>query len=360
MLQVQAPSLQKYLLQLKKNIQVLPAPEQEDLLKELESHFYEELNQGHSPERILADIGEPKAYAGPFLNQYSERVKRTGKLPEHARFMFKRALWPALLGALAYTALMEAQTFELYASQFQKHPTLSKQFLELMICNLPAILTVVLPVLSLILVPTYIYALRGNQSIQTLRSGRVWLMTLLAGLLIAGADFAVQEYLLPRANLQAISVLKDLVKLNAGKPVFFSDTHVDLHTLSTADSYSHLTQVARDPQLDADQYRKDLKAYYSKFALPLGALAFALYGLLTASLLLSGLFHPGYTFGLLGVILPQSLWFVVNNIAFADTTLDPALNAFLPDLALLAVSLPFLLGLILQLPRTRTDNAEAN
>lgn len=99
-----------------------------------------------------------------------------------------------------------------------------------------------------------------------------------------------------------------------------------------------------------------MRDYYAKFSLPLANLVCAIFGLMTASLMLSGMFHPYYTLIVIGSILPLGLWYQTYSFAASDQ-LDPLLAAHLPNLALLAVALIFLLGLVLPGAHQRTDSA---
>ena len=96
-----------------------------------------------------------------------------------------------------------------------------------------------------------------------------------------------------------------------------------------------------------------MRDFYSKFSLPLSNLAVAIFGLLTASLMLSGLFHPYYTLMVLGTLLPLGIWYPVYIWAHLAERLQhcPALAAFAPNLALSGLALLFLTGLLLQRPQ---------
>lgn len=356
MMHLKEPSLQKYLSQLKKQVQVLPVAEQEDLLKELESHFFEELQQGHSPELILQRLGKPETYARQFLNQYTEQLTRSGKLPEHARFLFRRALWPAALLGLGFVALMEANTLYIFADLLRKTPLTGLRSLQILAFSLPAILVVFLPLTPLFLVPLYIYGLRSQNLHRPLRMPKVWLMTLLIGLSAGLLCSGIQELLVPSANRQTIEVIKELMNDEArskGEPALEFNSEPDVRSQSMFEAYQSLSAHPNAP----DRH-KSLLDYYTKMSLPLGALACALFGLLTASLMLSGLFQPLYTLLLIGGLLPLSLWYIVYSLAMADTHLPPVWAAFIPDLSLAGLSLLFLIGLFLQLPNLPKESPE--
>src|SRR5688572_12561223 len=109
------PSLQKYISKLKRQLQALPRNELDDVVKELESHVYEELQHGLTPAQILKRLGRPEAYARSFVAQYGDRLTSDGKLPEHVRFMLRQALGPALIAVAVFIGLMCANTLYIYA-----------------------------------------------------------------------------------------------------------------------------------------------------------------------------------------------------------------------------------------------------
>lgn len=342
-------SLQKYLWQLKKQIRDLPLTERQDLLQELESHFYEELQQGRSPEVILAGLGQPAAYAQQFLSQYAERLSDSGRLPEHARFMFRRAWLPLLVLGLGFLGLLTANLLWIFWQMMAKHPSGSWRALPLVLFGMPAMLSLLLPTLPLILVPRYLYGLGHRQPQRILRSSKVWLMTLLTGLGLGLFSLGVQEVVVPASNHQVLEVMKDLMNEGlpaSGKPkLVFSEEVTDIRLMTMTQAYGYLVS---HPQ-DAD-YREKLTNYYLKLALPLAAPVFALFGLLTASLMLSGLFHPLYTLLMIGGVLPLGIWYGVYALALGQHA-EAAIAAFAPTLTIAAVALFFLFGLFLQLPR---------
>ncbi|HEY9844281.1 MAG: LptF/LptG family permease [Candidatus Sericytochromatia bacterium] len=356
--QLKDPSLQKYLSKLRKQLQVLPRNELEDVLKELESHVYEELQQGISPAGILERLGKPEDYARSFLEQYSDQLTAAGKLPEHARFMLKQALLPALIAALAFIGLMSANTLWIFADLIQHSKISLLRAVQMIGFSLPAIVVVVLPVCALFLIPNYIYGLRGSRAPNALRSPRVWGVTLLTGLLLSGLGFALQELVVPAANRQTVEIMKDMMNETRKKgtdELIFSD-QADVRSLAMGDAYQ-LLQSQNAP--NSPEVRRQHMDYYNKLFLPMEALSFSLYGLLTASLMLSGLFQPVYTFVMIGIVMPLGLAYtfyaIATNAMQTPGSLSPLLAAFLPDLVIAGISLVFLLGLLLARPEPAND-----
>ncbi len=108
MTHLQDPQVQKYLSTLKKQLQILPRSERDDVIREFESHVYEQEQIGRIPADILSRLGNPESYARSYLEQYSDRLRNQGSLPEHARFMFRQAIWPALVVSVLLVAFMQA------------------------------------------------------------------------------------------------------------------------------------------------------------------------------------------------------------------------------------------------------------
>ncbi len=220
--------------------------------------------------------------------------------------------------------------------------------------GLPAFFVVLLPSASLFMVPLYIYRIRGTQARYTLRSAKVWLITLLTGLLLSVVGLGVQEWIVPVTNTRTVELFKTLLhersETQKQSGQLSKNEFKDVRQMTAAQAYQYLSHKA-------NASRGDFIAYYQKFSLPLGALAFALYGLLTASLMLSDLFHPRYTLIVIGFVIPFGGYLMLHNLVLSDR-FSPMLNAFLPDLVIVAISLVFLLGMLMQLPKTAHERHE--
>lgn len=350
---LQDPQLQSYLLKLKKQLQVLPASEREDVLREFESHVYEELQQGRQPALILERLGEPQSYARSYLEQYGDQLRDSGRLPDHVGFMFRQTIGPVLGFAGLFIGLMLANTVFVWWSGLTQYRLPVMSMAQMLLLSLPAILVLCLPICPLFVVPLYVYRLRGSEARQTLRSGRVWLLTLLTGLVFSGASLAVQEYIVPAANTQVVEVIKELMQAPAreqGKPEMVFAESLDVRSMNLMQAYRWLDN---NPKAD----KQDYKDYYSKLSLPLSGLSFALYGLLTASLMLSGLFQPHYTLTTLGVLCPLSLYYLSYSLPLSEK-LSSWQEAVIPNLLILGISGLYLIGMLLQLQDYQNKGGE--
>lgn len=349
--------LKRYLLKLEKQLQILPSAERQDILKELESQFYESTQQGEDPASLLARLGKPQDYARPFLNVYLDELQEHGKLHSYLQLMWKKALLPGLVLMLAWVALMLTNSSYIYSELLLKSQASPGQVLQLMLSSIPAILVISLPFVALLGTPLFLFALRGQRPQQVLRQPRAYLLTLLMGLSFTLFGFGLQELLVPASNRYAVSVLKQMMEqdqqLNCSpdcKPIVWSSENKDVRSLSALEARKILPAYNQYVPETVSMWRD----FYSKFSLPLANLACALFGLMTASLMLSGMFHPYYTLLMIGTVLPLGLWYWLYSALATDHY--PALfSAFAPNLALAAVALLFLIGLLLPGPHQRSQ-----
>lgn len=335
-------------------MQILPRSEREDVIREFESHVYEQEQIGRIPADILSRLGKPESYARSYLEQYSDRLRNQGSLPEHARFMFRQAIWPVLIVSLAFVALMQANALFIWWDLVVNGEAPLWIVPQMMLMGLPAIFVVLLPSTTLFMVPLYIYRIRGTQARYTLRSAKVWLITLITGVLLSVVGLGVQEWIVPVTNTRTVELLETLLhersETQTQSGQLRKTEFKDVRQMTAAQAYQYLSHKA-------NASRGDFIAYYQKFSLPLGALAFALYGLLTASLMLSGLFHPRYTLIVIGFVIPFGGYLMLHSLVLSER-FSPLLNAFLPDLVMVAISLVFLLGMLMQLPKTAQERHE--
>lgn len=352
--------LRHYLSSLARHLNPLPAAERDEILRELESQFHEQLQAGEDPDILAIRMGSAKAYASGFVRDYQQELRVSGDLPAHLRLIWKKALLPAALLLLGWVALMWLNSIWMYGGLLYTTDASAGQVIQLLLAQLPAILVVVLPFAMLWLVPLYLFSLAtpGQPYVASLlRQPKILLMTLGLGLGFSLVSFGIQDLLVPAANRQTVTIMKTLMEAehqrNCGdacaEPLtFMSET--DIRNLSAVAAWRYLQQFAppkleRQPEL--------LRDFYTRFSLPLSNLAAAIFGLLTASLMLSGLFQPYYTLLMLGTLLPLGLWYQTYSWAYTAESLQayPALSAFAPNLALGGLALLFLLGLVLQRPR---------
>lgn len=354
--QLKIVPLKKYLLKLEKQLQILPPVEREDILRELESQLFEEIQAGEHPEALLERLGKPTDYARPFLNDYLEEMQQHGHLQDHLRLIWKKALIPGLALMLGWVMLMLANTSYIFGDLISHAGVSLGESCRLMLFSLPAIVVIALPFLVLWAVPLYLFSLRSMNPRQVLKRSRVYVIVLLIGLSSTALDYLIQDQIVPPANRHTVAMLKDMMQAkqqaechdNCPPPVVFSD-QPDVRSLSVSEAKAYLDKYATQGKMDQGLWRD----YYIKFSIPLANLAFALFGLMTASLMLSGMFHPYYTLIAIGAILPLGLWYNVYSFAQNDR-FAPLLSAFMPDLVLAGVALLFLVGLILPGPRPET------
>jgi len=351
--------LKQYLSKLARHLETLPHAERQDILQELESQLYDQWQAGEDPEILAIRLGSAKDYAAGFLQPYQQELQDVGNLPGHLRLIWKKALIPGLLLMLGWIAVMWLNTFWIFGELLQKSEASLWQITQLLLAQLPAILVVVLPFALLWIVPLYLFSLAtpGSPELRQLfRRPKVLLITLGLGLGTSLLAFGIQDLIVPSANRYTVEMLKTLMQVehqqnctdHCAETLQFND-EPDIRNVSAAVAWKQLSQQKIEPGKQQPILAQNLRDFYSKFSLPLSNLATAIFGLLTASLMLSGLFHPYYTLIVIGTLLPLGIWYPTYLWAYMSSSMQdwPLLSAFAPNLALTGLALIFLLGLLL-------------
>ncbi|MGV3524028.1 MAG: LptF/LptG family permease [Candidatus Sericytochromatia bacterium] len=344
--QTSAPKLEKYLSQCRKHLHLLPATEREEILRELQSHCHEEQLRGRDLDNVLQRLGSPTDYTRPFVEQYTDALRTQDNWGAHAQFALRRGLGPALAVGLIMIVLFQANTLVMFAELLTHAPNPLQNVLQLMLYSMPAVVSLALPYMALLAVPTYLYRLRGAEATHLLNTASVWKTVLVICLLLSGLGLAVQEWLVPPANRQTVALLKDMMQAElraAGSPAMTFQDNPDVRTLNFGEAARLIERSANTPNL-----RRLRFDFYTKITLPLAALSNGLYGMVTAMLMVSGLFQPLYTLVVMGVLVPSLLWFILYGIGVSHNSLNPLLGAVLPNSVILGIAVVFLLGIWLQ------------
>ncbi len=347
-----SPRVNRYLNRFRKALNVLPASEQTECVNELQSQIYECLQAGESETQILERLGKPEVYALPFIEEHIVEIQEQQSVLPDLRFIQKQVLGPCLTIVLLFVGIMLFNTLYIFSDLLVS----SLDALMLIALSLPAIIVVVLPVLTLWILPLYIFKVGKRTPARTLKSYKVWAMTLFLGLSMSGASFFIQDVIVPRSNTRTVELLKTMVRKSSDNPDMTFIDRKDVRQMGVREAYAFL-----DGKTKTKEVRRSLVDYYTKFSLPLLNFAAAFFGLLTASLMLSGVFHPYYTLFSIGTLLPLAIVYVTS---FGNTGLDsfrtavenPFWQAFLPNLVLLGMVMFILPGLLLPHNKNMLEN----
>lgn len=344
---MQNSKLTRYLSQIEYQLRFLPTSEKKDAINELKSQFHDCTQAGESEAEILQRLGPAKSYAKLLLQDYLLELQTKGSFGEHLHFAWKQTFIPTLLLMSLFTLFFLGNTLYIFAPGM---PELSDR-LHIALYSIPAIFVVISPISLLWIIPLYVSKLGESHPTAALKQFKVWGVSLFIGTLMTGLGMATQEYVVPIANQHALEVMKTAVKKRNPETQFEDERTV--RSMNAREAFQYL-----DAKPASKERRRELVDYYTKFSLPLMSLVYTFFGILTAGLMLSGLFHPLYTLLGIGSALPLFSTYLIyaivrgpNNLWFhLPESSKPLFEAFAPNLLLTSIACVFLVGLMLPQP----------
>lgn len=344
---MQSTKLNLYLRQMAHALRFLPVSEKQDAINELQSQFHDCLQAGESETEIIQRLGSPKNHAKLLLQDYLFELQTRGSFREHFSFAWKQTIIPTLFLMSLFTLLFLGNTLYIFAPGM---PELSDR-LHIALYSIPAIFVVISPISLLWIIPLYVSKLGESHPTAVLKQFKVWVVSLFIGTLMTGLGMATQEYVVPIANQHTLEIMKTAMK-KRNPEIQFEDKPT-VRSMNAREAFQYL-----DAKPASKERRRELVDYYTKFSLPLMSLVYTFFGILTAGLMLSGLFHPLYTLLGIGSALPLFSTYLIyaivrepNNLGFhLPESSKPLFEAFAPNLLLTSIACVFLVGLMLPQP----------
>ncbi len=258
--------------------------------------------------------------------QVPETARSQTPAPVSDLQLLLRAAWlPALSLLGCFLLLMLGNTlfifWELLGSS--RHPL--KQGVQLLGSSLPAIFVVSGP---LLLLWPGVFLLKQWDNTHRFSARRLLALSLTLGLFLSALLLFVQEKIVPAANQATVKQLQELMMEGRKDDMIFKPQQ-DIRQMSAAEAWGHLHSssqaVAPSP--------RDWLDFYNKFSLPFAALAFALWGLLSARLLQRNWRLFWLKLLSIGTLLPVLAWYFVYSWAHvlgSDGRMAPLLAAMIP------------------------------
>jgi lipopolysaccharide export LptBFGC system permease protein LptF len=345
-------------LKLERNLKQLPKEEREDVIMEIRSHIYESIGEpdenipfpdktelpgrNEKLEGVLKKLGEPKDYARLLISQHIGEVVEKGSFEANFKTFFRQMFFPFLISAIALLVVMFSNTVFLYYEFISKGiPTFD--IFKLLLFNLPAIVVVIIPMCVLFTVPNAFYTMvKSSEKINSIKSFKVWAMVILVGIISTISASLITEFIVPESNHQAVETSFKLLEMQSQKPLTFSNQKSiqEMNFLEARQKIDRLKEIGVDT--------RTMEFFlYSKISIPLASLASAIFGAFIGCLLLSEIFHRGYTVFVIGLIAPVYTWNYIYNTLENNSGLNP-LSAFVPDLIIAGLGLLMILGIFLK------------
>jgi uncharacterized membrane protein len=339
--------IDKYLLKLERNLKQLPKVEREDVLKEIKSHIYESISEdgidkSEELENVLKKLGNPSEYAKLLISQHISEIVDKGSLEENFKTFFKQMFIPFIFSATILIFIMFSNTIFLYLGYFTKETPLLEP-LKILMYNLPALIVLIIPMCVLYTVPTAFYTMvKSSENSNAIRAPKVWLMVILVGLIASITTLCINEFIVPSSNHKIVETSMKLLEMKETNPITFSNIK-SVQEMSFFEAREKIAEK-KAKGIETDKMEFDL---FVKLSLPLVSFACAIFGAFVGCLLLSELFHKGYTVIVAGLIIPTFLMYYTFYAIPLNMMKTAPMSAFLPDLVVGSLGLLLILGVFL-------------